>query len=103
MEGKARPPRRGDMVEVRLRERGGCPSRACVCEPIEPQATRDVRPQMRRVAYRVAQHRRVEIDKDHALARHEEMLGLQVAVDRRLRDIREAPLEGGDDSLDRRS
>jgi len=47
------------------------------------------------VAHRITQHHRIEVDEDHPLARQEDMIGLQISVNRPGRHLFKPGRDGG--------
>ncbi len=55
------------------------------------------------IADGIGQGRRVEVDEDHAVAREEDVVGLEIPVDRRGRHVFQAPNNRGGHRVDLRS
>ena len=90
------------MGEVFLDKRRGGHARLLGRQRVQAHPARDVRPKMGRVPGRIAQGNRIEVDKDDAVARQENMIGLEVPMDGRRRNLLEAGNDRGGDRLDLR-
>jgi hypothetical protein len=61
-----------------------------------------VREEVRRISNGIAQGDGIEVDEDHLLAREENVVGLQIPVNRRRRNFLQALNDGGSDGPDLR-
>ena len=103
MQLKLRAPRRRDVGKVFVDEH----FRGTTClvgrQRVQTDPGRDVRHQVRGVPHGVAEDDRVEIDEDHLVARQENVVGLQVPMDRGRRYVGEAGLDRRRERLDLRT
>src|SRR6266480_3459701 len=89
MQGKLAAPPRRDVGEVLVDEYIRGTTRLIRRQRVETDPGREVRDQVRGVPHGIAEDDRVEVDEAHPLARDEDVVGLQVAMDRRRTDLRE--------------
>src|SRR5881396_4047471 len=103
MQLKLLAPRRRDVSEVLVDEH----IRGTTClvgrQRVQTDPGRDVRDQVRGIPDGVAEDDRVEIDEDHLVARQEDVVGLQVAMDRGGRHVRETGPDRRRERLDLRT
>ena len=100
MQGKTLPPRGRDAVEVLCDEGRGPGARPRGRHGVQTDPAGDVRNEMGGVPDWIAQGNGIEVDEDHLLAREEDVVGLQVRMDRRRPHVFQARRDGGGDGLD---
>src|SRR5881396_1586316 len=103
MEEKLVAPRRWDVGEVLVNEHIHGTPRLVRRQGVKTDPGGDVRGQVRGVPHGVAEHDRVEIDEAHPVARYEDVVGLQVPMDRGRRNVRETSPDRCREGLDLRS
>src|SRR5881397_3387383 len=80
-------PRGWDVREVRLGERRGGGARPLTRQCVQADPARDVGKQMSGISNRIAPGDRIEVDEHRAIARQEDVIGLQVPMDRPWRGL----------------
>src|SRR5439155_900626 len=95
MQAKAPAPRPRHAVEVLRREQPGGGARLLGRHRIQADPAGDIREHMSGVPHGITQHHRIEVDEDHPVARQEDVVGLEISVNRGGRHLLQPGRHGG--------